>query len=232
MVLSEPEPMLREHAPLRIAIAVLGAAAVIIFLIMGLGMAQRYPQRTAFHNGKIKQPVMAMELARNQADLEVVLQTANPAQALEEARKPDSAGRKNAVCALRVNTFQDLIFIPMYAGFLACVGWLFHCGAAKRAWVGILAAGLALAAAVFDYIEDYEMFQTFKASQVGDDLARAISGPSKVKWILLGISLLLLGVAIGISRFKDLGKRAKSGLAFAFAAFGALLLGFLGYVLA
>ena len=221
--------MLRDHARLRVALAVLAALATVMFLIMLIGLAH-YPKKTTANGGKkfhcqqIVSPVLALELADKKEDLEEVLQTTNHAKSFADATITENAD-KNAVCVLRINTQQDCVFIPLYTGVLICLAWLFSYGATgKLRWLGAVGVVLALAVAVFDYVEDYKMFKALRAQQLTDGLAQAISCPSRVKWSLLGATLLFLGTMIAISRFGDLRRGAKWFLAATIGGSGVMLI--------
>jgi hypothetical protein len=190
------------HWPLRVSIAILAFLAAVMVLIMAWGLRRYLPKPESFHHGQIKSPVLALELASDRNDLIEVLQTINPALTLSW---PNGCGfeiRRGPICALRINTLQDCVFIPLYAGFLLCMALLFSM-APRRLWLGLTGAALAIAAAVFDYAENRGIFKALGTDALTDQTALAISSPSRMKWTLLGLNLLFLGVLICISRLTN-----------------------------
>jgi hypothetical protein len=171
-------------------------------MIMAWGLGRYQPKPESFHHGQIKSPVLALELASDRNDLIEVLQTTNPALTLSW---PNGCGfeiQRGPVCALRINTFQDCVFIPLYAGFLLCMALLFS-KAPRRRWLGLAGAALAVAVAVFDYAENQGIFKALRTDVITNQTAQAISTPSRIKWTLLGLNLLFLGVLICISRLTN-----------------------------
>jgi hypothetical protein len=188
--------------PLRVSIAILALLAAVMVMIMAWGLGRYQPKPESFHHGKIKSPVLALELASNRDDLIEVLQTTNPGLTLSW---PNGCGfeiQRGPVCAVRINTIQDCFFIPLYAGFLLCMVLLFS-RTPRRGWLGMAGAALAVTVAVFDYAENRGIFRALGTDSLTDQTALAISYPSRAKWTLLGATLLFIGLLICISRLPN-----------------------------
>jgi hypothetical protein len=191
-----------EHWALRVVIAILALLAVVMVTVMARDLGRYQPRPETFHDGEIKSPVLAVELARNRDDLVEVLQTTNPVLTLAW---PNGCGfeiQRGPVCALRINTTQDCVFIPLYAGFLLCMALLFS-RTPRRGWLGMAGAALAVTVALFDYAENRGIFKALGTDALTDQTALAISNPSRAKWILLGVTLLFIGLLICISRLAN-----------------------------
>lgn len=209
--------------PLRVSIAILALLAAVMVMIMAWGLGRYQPKPESFHHGKIKSPVLALELARDRNDLIEVLQTTNPALTLSW---PNGCGfeiQRGPVCALRINAVQDCVFIPLYAGFLLCMALLFS-KSPRRPWLGLAGAALAVAVALFDYAENRGIFRALRANSITDQTAQAISSPSRAKWTLLGLNLLFIGVVICISRLPDFRAWVRWLLGISYGIVGLMLL--------
>jgi hypothetical protein len=145
-----------------VAALIAGAWAVLI-----TGAAQQYPYPHVFHHD-VDSPVIALEISRDAQDIDAVL------------HRTDAEKRRAAAAASLTNVnWLDLIFIPLYGFSIWALARVF----ATR--TRLLTLGI-LAAMLFDYIEDWEIY-------------RAIAGenppvyiPSLVKWGLLALVFLLL----------------------------------------
>jgi hypothetical protein len=137
-----------------------------------------------FHD-EIDSPVLAVELAHSAQALQAVLQTSNPND------------EQSAKTVLRINNRLDLVFIPLYSGFL----WFFadlistqSQGASRylrfACFICVVGAG------VFDYLEDWGISRTLNSTQLTDSLARATRAPSLVKWGLIGSALFLTSILL------------------------------------
>jgi hypothetical protein len=125
-----------------------------------------YPLSNNFHH-HIDSPILAIELASDQSEVEAVLQK-------------NSA----AIATLRLNTKLDLVFIPLYAGYWFLAGRLFG---VRLAVILPLAIVMGLA----DYLEDYFIFQSLNLVTPPHQFV-----PSLIKWIALGIAFAVVGVAM------------------------------------
>jgi len=130
----------------------------------------------------ISSPVLALELSRTTDDVEKIL----------HRRAGPAAVAERAIGALRLNTLLDLVFIPLYVGYLILLARLFTASlpgvpvSRLRNWVTAAAVG----AGVFDYVEDWFMFSTLGGAEPLE------FAPSVIKWLLLAVTLLLLGCCI------------------------------------
>jgi hypothetical protein len=137
-----------------------------------------------FHD-EIDSPVLAVELANSAQALQAVLQTSNP------------NNEQSAKTVLRINNRLDLIFIPLYSGFL----WFFadlistERRGANR-YLRFACFICIVGAAVFDYLEDWGISRTLNSTQLTDSLVRATRLPSLVKWGLIGSALFLTSILL------------------------------------
>jgi hypothetical protein len=132
------------------------------------------------------QPILQIELPRDEADLRAVLSTGDLAANVRDAR----AG----------NRIDSSLFIPAYASLLAAIGVLLRRHSAARLRAIVLAALLMVPLiAVCDWVENEGISQTLDhfersgAPHAGD--AARIAYPSLAKWLLLSIVLLVFGIA-------------------------------------
>lgn len=246
----------RSFARWRAAVAIFAFFAIAMVAIMARDL-KRYPKTySSFHHGQIKSPVLAIEVASNREYLaEPLLQAKSPAQSLkdagdsqvEQAAKMSEASEAEkmrwnqamAVRALRLNTLQDCVFIPLYTGLLLSLSLVFTADVrtsvqsetegktlqlrqhlAARRWLGRFGAGLAVLIAVFDYAENYGILSATTASTISDELARRTSVPSLAKWTSLGLDLLLVAVIIWLSQLPNFRKWVRWLLGAAFAIVG------------
>jgi hypothetical protein len=181
-----------------------------VFLTGVIGIAivailRDYTIEHNFHDG-IDNPVIALELVRNQSDLRMVLGADGK---LEQCLA--------AVKTLHANTMLDLIFIPLYVAFL----WLFTGNIADEyktlrniSRIAIVLAGLV------DYVEDFGIFRALRSNTWNDSLALQIRWSSLIKWALLGVALgLTAAILIRSSNILfSLAARRLCGIAFGAAA--------------
>jgi hypothetical protein len=161
-----------------------GLAALLVtsWLFLMMVLLPRGDEDNPFgHNfsADISSPVLALELSRTTDDVEKVLHRRGGPAAIVE----------RAIAALRRNTQLDLVFIPLYVGYLILLARLFTASppgipvSRLRNWVTVAAVG----AGVFDYVEDWFMFSTLGGAEPLE------FEPSVIKWLLLAVTLLLLG---------------------------------------
>jgi len=181
-----------------------------------------YPAKQKFHSGEIVSPVLALELARDAADLQEVFQTEHPKEA-DAIRGPESLNAYRAVSALERDTVDDCGFIPLYSLFLFSMAVLFTSDTVKRR-TRLLAGLLIAAVAVLDYFENVGIFKAINAQTVTTELAHAIRYPSLGKWTLLGITLLFLGGIIFVSQVEVFWDWTRKLLGIAFVITGLMLL--------
>jgi hypothetical protein len=154
--------------------------------------------RPSFSNGSrsvrgISNPVLAMEVARNVAEVDAILSDS------------PSADRE----AMRIKQYADFGFISGYAGLFVVTGTLLI---PRGRAIAILAAVLGVVAAIFDVIENLGTLRV-----VNTDLAHttqamidAVRYPSLIKWALASLALGLL--AILFLRLKRAGPRVVGAL--------------------
>jgi hypothetical protein len=119
----------------------------------------------------VRQPVLALELARNWAELTILLAV-------------DRAGYFH-------NTRIDFVFIAAYASLFVLLAF----DAARRHWRWLI-AGLVLAAATADVFENLAMLRVLRLERgFENEMALAIRQWSLTKWCLLGAVWLALGLA-------------------------------------
>jgi hypothetical protein len=148
---------------------------------MAIGL-RNYSFEHDFYDG-INSPILAVELASNSYDLASVLSPRNVSD--------EPAAQAQAREVVRINTYEDCLFIVLYTSFLWCFGTLFAfrspgIPANLRSFRIVL-----VATALCDYAENFGIFRAVSAAQLSDSLALRTCWPSRWKWSLLGIALLL-----------------------------------------
>jgi hypothetical protein len=140
-----------------------------VWAIVILTVTNSYPYPHIFDHGA-DSPVMALEMAHGENDIEAVLHR-------HDASDPKDR-RKAAESMKKVNDF-DLFFIPLYA---------LSCWSLARVFAGKtkLLAICICAAALFDYLEDWQIYRSLWGENPEVYL------PSLVKWGFLGVVFLLL----------------------------------------
>jgi hypothetical protein len=187
-------------------------------IIVSSQLKNHYPFLHNFH-GKIDSPVLAVELSRNAKELEGVLGAASPANA---APKSSPA---IAVACLRTNTYEDFVFIPLYTLFLWKFAVLFAIGAdgsrmVHRKTIG----GLAILIAVFDCAENIGILHALGAYPLTDSMAHTICWPSRCKWGLFAVALLLTAWILARSESPLYSLPTRRLLALAYGTAGFLML--------
>jgi hypothetical protein len=196
----------------------LAVAMAVAGLLIGLQLRSSYPFEHNFHD-KINSPILALELSSSIDDLNGVLHTENPGQT-----NPDPSVKK-AVASLRTNTYEDFFFIPLYTSFLGAFALLFAAGnrwgdiAQRRAIVAIV-----ILVAVFDCAENFGILRALGASGISPSTARAICWPSRCKWCLFAVALLLTGWILVRSSSLLYSLPTRRLLALAYVAGGILIL--------
>jgi hypothetical protein len=208
---------------LRAAIAILALLAAVMVTIMGRDFGRYQPRPKSFHDHQIMSPILAVELARNRDDLIEVLQTTNPALILSWPNECGIEIQRGPVCAVRINTIQDCVFIPLYSGFLLCMALLFS-RVPKRQWLGLAGIAFAATVALLDYAENRGIFEALRTVMITDQTAQTISIPSRAKWTLLSLNLLFIGALICISRLPDFRAWGRWLLGMVYGVVGLVLL--------
>jgi hypothetical protein len=165
----------------RLLAGLLAALMTALVLVMSLGL-RKYPFEHNFHHD-IDNPVLAVELASNAHELDTVLHTS-------------FSDGKAAGSVLRTNTYEDCAFIVLYTSFLWFFGTLFAVRVDGSRMSLHLFSGVVIATALADYTENLGIFKALNAGALTDSLAQWICWPSRFKWTLFGVALLLTAVIL------------------------------------
>jgi hypothetical protein len=187
-------------------------------LVMGCQLRHRYSLEHNFHDD-IDSPVLAIELVPDANALAAVLGTDKPAS-VDPAIRPSIA-----VTCLRANTYEDFFFILLYASFL----WQFATLFAIRVdgtpmFHRSTIAGLAVLIAALDCGENIGILRALGASNLNDFPVQAIYWPSRGKWGLFGVALLLTGWILARSASSIYLLPTRRLLALAYGTAGVLML--------
>jgi len=166
-----------------ILLAMLTVAAFI--LLMG------QPSFTNASKPRFGDPMLALQFARDVQDVDWIL---------GDAPSPDRE-------VMRVKQFVDFGFIACYTGlFLALAALAIRKGGWKQV-AGIAAGICGVAAGVFDVLENRAILNILDVPlrATTPAMIQAIRGPSTAKWILAGVTVVLLAVS-GIPTYR---KRAN-----------------------
>jgi hypothetical protein len=126
-------------------------------------------------------PVLALQFARDVQDVDWIL---------GDAPSPDRE-------VMRVKQYVDFGFIACYTAlFLALSGLAIRKGGWKQV-TGIAAGICGLAAGVFDVLENRAILNLLDVPlrATTPAMIQAIRGPSTAKWILAGVTVVLLAVS-------------------------------------
>ena len=131
-------------------------------------------------------PILQVELARSEEDLQKVIGAGDLDQNIKDAR----AG----------NLLDSFVFIPGYAGYLLTLGLLLARGESRYAKALFLLAVIAVpVAALCDELENYGIEKTLQhfsepehKAHPGD--AMHISIPSIIKWVLITVVSIVYGI--------------------------------------
>jgi hypothetical protein len=179
-------------------LAAVAGLTMICGFCMNLIIQRIYPIEPRFHYG-IGVPVLALELAHNAGDIQTVLPGAGYQPSERErtlkCKLPEGvrAGelKDRTVCppwdgdahrAIRWNTMLDLLFIPLYVAYLVLLSRTISLDGRYRKAV----LSLAVLAGVFDYLEDWRIFEALQGG------TPAVYLPSLAKWVCLGMTLALV----------------------------------------
>lgn len=126
-------------------------------------------------------PMLALQFARDVQDVDWIL---------GDAPSPDRE-------VMRVKQYVDFGFITCYAGlFLALAALVIRKGG-WRLVTGIAAGICGLAAAVFDVLENRAILNLLDVPlrATTPAMLQAIRGPSTAKWVLAGVTVVLLSAS-------------------------------------
>jgi len=189
----EPVPALLSRD--RFTSGLLALLTVLAAVFFGIQFQSAYPFQHDFHDG-IDSPILATELAGSASDLRGILNPqypryAHPDPALDvDSSRYFQLARKRASASLRINTYEDFVFILLYSLFLWQFGRLFAAGDRRiRKLLGIT----VLLTALFDVMENIGILRVLNTDldQEWNRLAPYISIPSRIKWTLFGLALLI-----------------------------------------
>jgi hypothetical protein len=133
-------------------------------------------------------PVLALQFARDVQDIDWIL---------GDAPSPDRE-------VMRVKQYVDFGFITCYTAlFLALSALAIRKGGWKQV-TGIAAGICGVAAGVFDVLENRAILNILDVPlrATTSAMIQAIRGPSTAKWILAGVTVVLLAVS-GIPTYKE-----------------------------
>ena len=177
----------------------------LLFILYSLWMGQ---MKSSTLPAGYTNPVLALELAASGTDIDAI----NRAE--------------GATAFIKKQLAKDSGYIAIYVVFFSCLAFLFTELISDRSkYLSLAAVVCALLAGVFDVFENRGMHKAV-ATPIGsatDSLANSIRYPSLVKWALIFVFCLLIGVIL--SRLQ--GWLLIPGLAFLIAA----LLGLSGVTL-
>lgn len=153
-----------------------------LLAVLNLAMIAILMGRPNFSNASrpvrgISNPVLAMQVARNVAEVDAIL---------SDAPSPDRE-------AMRIKQYADFGFISAYAGLFVLMGILLIPQGRVPA---ISAAALGLIAAIFDVIENLGILRIVNAdlAHTTQAMIDAVRYPSLIKWALASIALALLAI--------------------------------------
>ena len=154
-----------------VLLALLTAAAFIL-------MRGRPYFTNASHPPRFGDPVLALQFARDAQDVDWIL---------GDAPSPDRE-------VMRVKQYEDFAFITSYTALLLALSSLAIRKGGWRQITGIAAGISGLAAGVFDVLENRAILNLLDVPlrATTPAMIQAIRGPSTAKWILAGVTVVLL----------------------------------------
>lgn len=160
----------------RLVILLAMLTVVAFILLMGP------PSFTNASKPRFGDPMLALQFARDIQDVDWIL---------GDAPSPDRE-------VMRVKQYIDFGFIACYSSLFAALGVM---AARKDGWrkiAGIAAGICGLAAAVFDFLENRATLSLLDVPlrATTPALIQAIRGPSTAKWILAGVTVVLLSASL------------------------------------
>lgn len=165
-----------DYAVTEQAIRIVGGLAF-LFILYSLWMGQMTAR--GLPDG-YSNPVLALELVKNEADIKQIV------------------GAESGAVAkfIKRSTHKDFGFIFVYAlSFIALSLLLSQMNSGWMRYMGWLAAACAALAAILDLVENRGMLRAI-AGEATDSLANSIRYPSLAKWGLLFIFALLVGLIL------------------------------------
>jgi hypothetical protein len=159
---------------LAILLALMTAASFILLL--------GRPSFTNASKPRFGDPMLALQFARDVQDVDWIL---------GDAPSPDRE-------VMRVKQYVDFGFITCYTAlFIALSALAIRKGGWKQ-FTGIAAGICGLAAGVFDVLENRAILNLLDVPlrATTPEMIQAIRGPSTAKWILAGVTVVLLAVSL------------------------------------
>jgi hypothetical protein len=159
-----------------------------VFMLLLLGGRPGFSTASVPVHG-IGSPGLALQFARNPADVELVL---------SEYPSPDRI-------TMQFKQYEDFVFIAAYVGLFLAVGTLLaRRGDAWGSIAGIAGAICGTSAGLFDVLENLAILAILKVPMrdTSQNMVNAISRPSTAKWALSAVALALLSTYFfGIPRW-------------------------------
>jgi hypothetical protein len=154
--------------------ALLTVAAFI--LLMG------QPSFTNASKPRFGDPMLALQFARDVQDIDFIL---------GDAPSPDRE-------VMRVKQYVDFAFITCYTALCLALGSLAARRGGWRRITGIAAGICGVAAGVFDVVENRAILNILDVPlrATTPAMIQAIRGPSTAKWILAGVTVVLLAASL------------------------------------
>lgn len=193
-----------------------------ISLVMLFGMFA-FPFFSPFKH-QIKSPILAVELATDDSELCAVIGTTQPASATQEScsnpqKQANPHNAAKAIALIIADTWEDLLFIPVYALFIYSFAALeVAVSDGKGKLLSQMVGVSILLAAIFDYLEDLGIFTSLKADTLDLSVISHTRAVSLAKWSLIGVSLMLVGIILlraGDSLYGSVLRNILSWLAIA-----------------
>jgi len=162
--------------PERLALLLAMLTAASFILLLG---------RPSFTNAsrppRFGDPMLALQCARDVQDVDWIL---------GDAPSPDRE-------VMRVKQYADFGFIACYTGLFLALATLAIGKGGWRQVIGIAAGICGLAAGVFDVFENRAILNMLDVQlrATTPAMIQAIRGPSTAKWILAGVTVVLLSAA-------------------------------------
>lgn len=190
-----------------------GLAALVTIVwgsILSIGIS-KYPYPHVF-NHDVDSPVIALEISRGEKDIDMVLHRKDLAKngLAKEIREKAKKCMAKAKESMALANDLDLIFIPLYAIAIWSLARVFTCR------TRLLTSGLA-AAALFDYLEDWQIYRAL------DGASPPIYIVSLIKWAFLGLLFVALGRILAKSSSPIYTLPTKRLMAVGFVVSGGLI---------
>jgi hypothetical protein len=140
------------------------------------------PSFTNASKPRFGDPMLALQFARDVQDIDWIL---------GDAPSPDRE-------VMRVKQYADFAFIASYTGLFLALGTLASRKGGWRRASGIAAAICGVSAGVFDIFENRAILNLLDVPlrATTPAMIAAIRGPSAAKWVLAGVTVVLLAISL------------------------------------